>query len=214
MFKNWNWKHYFVWGAFFCGFIGAALAFASSVPAGTPPVTIAVMVGSMVMVFVAKFSAFRMNPPSDPSQAFQQGESSLTKAAQAGFARVALLGVLSLIAFVAIVASALGAGTVAVTGCTPWWQKNQQTVVQDLDADAQCVLGAILGGAQSPQAVIGKCVGMTEQQALAMAANLFNYFVLGQADGGAPGVALPPYRGIPASLPPADIAKLRAFAGS
>lgn len=210
MLKKWDGQHIVIAFAFLVG-LGAAIGAAcSTLPAGMTEQQKALLLAPAFMLAFSHVFAFFKNPPANPDQAFKQGEN----ATKAGFARVGLVFALGIICAAAMVANAHGRRSFAVQGqgCN-WWAKNQPVVVEDINKDAQCVLGAILGGAASPAAVVSQCVSLTESQVLSISASLFNYYVLGQTDAGLSGAALPPFRGIPSALDGSDLGKLRAFVG-
>lgn len=209
--KKFDLHHWSITFLFFVGLAMAAVGLLQGLPAGITPMQAVLLLVPAFIASANTVSAFFKNPPQTPDQALAEGE----HAAGGAGAKAGARGMVAMRAVIGLSVAGLALFLMfgATQGCS-WWQKSQQPIVQDIDKDGQCVLGAILGGAQSPQAVVSQCVGLTESQVLAMAASLFNFYVLGQQDAGFAGAALPPYHGLPASLPPADVAKLRAFAGS
>lgn len=221
MFKNWDWHHTLILAAFVVGVLWAGGAAISALPAGQSAGAILAALAPVALLGISHIVAFFKSPPADPVQALQEGEQALggatgksaAKGPQAGFGRVGLVSALGLVTFVAIVTSALGAGTVATTGCS-WWQKNSNVVEQWGEKDVLCVFNAIMSGAASYGAVAVACAPLTIEQIAQISVNIFDFYALQQSDAGLVGVALPPALSLPKSIASSDFAKLEAFVKS
>jgi hypothetical protein len=222
MFSHWDAKHWAILAMFVAGFGWAIWAAVAALPA----VTAASVLGALaplVLLSVSHWMAFFKSPPTDPVQAFQQGEqagggASGSKAGQRGIARVGVLLTFAAIGVVVFAAQAMSGGPVvhpmAVEGqgCA-WFQKNAPVVEQWGEQDVLCVFSAIMGGSASFSAVATTCAPLTVSQVAQISTSLFDFYALQQTDAGLAGTAAPPAVGLPASLTQDQFAKLRSFCG-